>query len=89
MPRPLTQQERDLARKFRRCAQERKLASLHYKEADKLLEELLKEVDVSRSFRLTRKGKKIARFKHNFADSNTCFRAHGIKEYELEVVELP
>lgn len=85
--RALSKEERDLARKIRLCARHRELGKLHYSKSDELLEELLVEVDVSKTFRLNNR-RKIARIKDNFATQNTCFRAHGIKRYELEISEL-
>lgn len=88
MAKPLTQDERQLARKFRRCLRESEVALLHFKEADRLLDELLKEVDTTKDLRLTRKGKKVGRFRNNYAKSNTCFRPKAIKLYEPEIIEL-
>jgi len=88
MPR-LTQSERELARKFRKCEKHRKLGKLHYGKADEILAELLKEIpDLSRPHRLSPNGLRVARFKDNFDGTNTAFRAHGIKRFELEIVDL-
>ncbi len=87
--RKMSQTEKELARKFRLIATHRKNAKLHYDAADGLFEELLKEIpDLTKPHRLLRNGRKIARFKDNFADRNTAFRAHGIKRFELEIVDL-
>jgi hypothetical protein len=87
MPKALTPSDKQDARDFRRCIREKEIGILHLKKSDEILGELLKRRDVSKEIRLTQKGKKFGRFKHNFAESNTCYRAHGIKEYEPEIFE--
>jgi hypothetical protein len=88
MPKPLTKDERDQARKFKRALRERNLGKLHYGEADKLLDELLQELkDPTKEFRLVRSGKKLGYFEDNFAGTNVAFRAHGIKRFEPKVRE--
>lgn len=88
MPKALTQSEREISRKFRRCLREREKGKLHYEEADKLAAELLKELtDPTKTFRLRRDGKRLGHFKDNYpAGTNVCFRAHGIKRFEPEEI---
>jgi hypothetical protein len=88
MRKPLTQAERDIARKFKRMMRARSRGKLFFEEAEKAGDELLKELtDPTKPFRLVRSGKKLGRFKDNYAASNVCFRAHGIKRFEPEVIE--
>ena len=89
--RKLTREEHELGRKIRKHLRAKKLGKLYYDKADELLNELLKEISNPAAFscRLLRSGKKLAKLKDNYATSNTAFRAHGIKRFELEVVEVP
>ena len=91
MPKPLTKDELDQARKFRRALRERNLGKLHYGEADKLIDELLRELkDPTKEFRLIRSGKRLGYFEDNYPPGiNVAFRAHGIKRFEPKVRELP
>lgn len=91
MPKPLTQSEKELARRFKRGLRERTLGKLHYDESDKVFSEILKELsDPTKPFRLVRSGKKFGKFKDNYpAGTNVAFRSHGIKRFEPEVVEKP
>ncbi|HZP33950.1 MAG TPA: hypothetical protein VFB23_11380 [Candidatus Acidoferrales bacterium] len=75
----------DLVEKARQCLRARELGSKHYKRADRLLDEIRKELDPGGEIPLA--GGKKAVLKDNFQNTNKVFRSHGISRFELEVVE--
>lgn len=76
-----------LADKMRAHLRARELGKRHYERADRLLEEILCEVDCGRHVKLG--DNKVAVVVDNFAEKNKVYRAHGIARYEVHLEALP
>lgn len=75
-----------LAGKIRAHMRALEAGKKEYKRADALLEEILEKMKVGEEVKVGDRGQR-AKLKDNFEDKNTVYRAHGIRRYELELVE--
>jgi hypothetical protein len=73
--------------KVRAHVKARERGKVEYKRADEMLEELLAlGMKPGEEVKFDTTGRK-ALLKDNFAKGNTAYRAHGIRRFEIEVIE--
>ena len=84
MPKAKAKKPETLAEKFQRCLRAREQGKKMYARSDKLLSELLMEVEPGEEVKLNESGK-TARIVDNFAEKTQVFHGSYCRRFEIEV----